>query len=571
MTNYGDILGSNKTAQNKPINTNQIKNDAGGYVFKADMWVTLDRFLIMGIPGNTFYVSQKNLVVTHVHVLTDCIKEDGIRCVNRVIELSASGRVVKADAPIFMFALIQKYGDLSTRQYAYDRTYILCNTFYKLTKLISERKGLGLGWSRGLRRAIALWYENKGLPYLIYQALKYPNRNGMSQRQLIRLAHIPRSGDPARDLVYDWLASSKKETRHGHMNSEELAQELWRLYGLGQAYARDLLHATPTVEQAIKGINGEGFTHEMIPTHLLKEKKVWEALVESMPFTATVRNLNRLSSLKVIDPLSGNETIVNRLTNKSHVQLSNIHPISLLIARKVYQSGEGLKGKLNWVPSSWIVTALENAFYHAMNTWPSTGKRLLIGVDISSSMNSVNVSNDIPFKPSELAGALACVLAHIEPSSLIMGFTQKFEPLDINSNTSLADAMKEANNYHNMMGATDCAMPMMYALGFDANQHIQFNRIIVDDYIKSEREPLLVDAFIILTDNETWIGKIHPQQALDTYRKQVNQNAKLVVVAMQPSRNTITIADPEDPLSLDIVGFDASVPQLIQDFVTNDN
>jgi 60 kDa SS-A/Ro ribonucleoprotein len=92
------------------------------------------------------------------------------------------------------------------------------------------------------------------------------------------------------------------------------------------------------------------------------------------------------------------------------------------------------------------------------------------------------------------------------------------------------------------MGGTDCALPMITAL---------------------ERK-LEIDTFVVYTDNETWAGHIHPHQALKQYREKINPNAKLVVVGM--TATDFTIADPRDPGMMDVVGFDASAPRVIQDF-----
>ena len=73
-----------------------------------------------------------------------------------------------------------------------------------------------------------------------------------------------------------------------------------------------------------------------------------------------------------------------------------------------------------------------------------------------------------------------------------------------------------------------------------------------------------VDTFVVLTDSETWFGKVHPVQALQRYRERMGIPAKLVVVGMVA--NQFTIADPTDPSMLDVVGFDTAVPQLIADF-----
>jgi len=73
-----------------------------------------------------------------------------------------------------------------------------------------------------------------------------------------------------------------------------------------------------------------------------------------------------------------------------------------------------------------------------------------------------------------------------------------------------------------------------------------------------------VDLFVVLTDNETWAGAIHPAEALRQYRQRMGIAGKLVVVAM--TANDFTIADPDDAGMLDVVGFDPNTPQLIAEF-----
>jgi 60 kDa SS-A/Ro ribonucleoprotein len=91
-------------------------------------------------------------------------------------------------------------------------------------------------------------------------------------------------------------------------------------------------------------------------------------------------------------------------------------------------------------------------------------------------------------------------------------------------------------------GATDCALPMLYA----------------------QARKRQIDTFVIYTDSETWAGDIHPAQALRDYRHASGIDARLVVVGMVS--NGFSIADPNDPGVLDVVGFDTATPQLISDF-----
>ncbi len=75
----------------------------------------------------------------------------------------------------------------------------------------------------------------------------------------------------------------------------------------------------------------------------------------------------------------------------------------------------------------------------------------------------------------------------------------------------------------------------------------------------------MVDAFVVLTENETRFGGEHPSEALLRYRDKTSIAVKLIVVAM--TSNGFSIADPEDAGMLDVVGFDAATPQVMADFV----
>ena len=74
-------------------------------------------------------------------------------------------------------------------------------------------------------------------------------------------------------------------------------------------------------------------------------------------------------------------------------------------------------------------------------------------------------------------------------------------------------------------------------------------------------EGVRAHSFVIYTDNETWCGTPHPTQALKAYRDRFVDDATLAVVAM--TATSFTIADPNDPRQLDVVGFDTNTPQLV--------
>lgn len=73
-----------------------------------------------------------------------------------------------------------------------------------------------------------------------------------------------------------------------------------------------------------------------------------------------------------------------------------------------------------------------------------------------------------------------------------------------------------------------------------------------------------VDTFVVITDNETWYGDIHPHEALRHYNKAMGKDAKMVVISVTATMSTI--AEPGNPNMLDISGFDATIPQLVANF-----
>ena len=113
-------------------------------------------------------------------------------------------------------------------------------------------------------------------------------------------------------------------------------------------------------------------------------------------------------------------------------------------------------------------------------------------------------------------------------------------PVDFSKKTRLDDVVEHIEKM--CAGGTDCALPMLNAI----------------------QTKTKVDTFVILTDNETYLGSVHPAQALLQYRDKVNPGAKLVVLAMTATE--FSIADPSDSGMLDVVGLDSSVPSIIRDF-----
>ena len=145
----------------------------------------------------------------------------------------------------------------------------------------------------------------------------------------------------------------------------------------------------------------------MVPNILLNDTSVWEALLDRMPMMAMVRNLGKMSSVGLLRPLSAaTGTVVDRL-NSDAVLKAKVHPLSVLIALRTYQQGHGMRGSLQWDTVSQVCDALDSAFYTAFGNVESTGKRIMLALDVSGSMTAQ--LGNFPISCREAAAAMAMV------------------------------------------------------------------------------------------------------------------------------------------------------------------
>ena len=295
-----------------------------------------------------------------------------------------------------------------------------------------------------------------------------------------------------------------------------------------------------TKAEVVRIIRDHGLVRECVPTRWLGEAEVWEALLDRMPLTAMVRNLATMTRLEVVAPGSaGAAKVAAELADAERVCKARLHPVAILMALRTYIAGQGERGKHIWRPVPQIMDALDAAFYAAFGGITPTGKRWLLGIDVSGSMAAPVAGTSMTC--CEGATALGLVTAHVEEHGTVCAFSDGLRPLPITRHSRLHDALRHTRNVN--FGGTDCALPMRYALD----------------------RRLAVDAFVVLTDSETWAGHVHPIQALRSYRERMGIPARLIVVGMVS--NGFTIADPGDAGMMDVVGFDAAVPQIMSDFV----
>lgn len=539
-------VSTRRTPQSEKADPRQIPNAAGGYTFAVDDWSRVHRFLTLGVDGGTYYTSAAELAKDNAEVILRAAATDPIELVRRIVEVSTAGRAPKQNPALFALAIAAAAEDVDGRRAALAALRLVARTgthLFLFARYVEQFRG----WGPALAKGVARWYTDRPVDKLAYQVVKYRQREGWTHRDLLRLSH-PVTQEPTRRAVIDYvLRGSLGCALEPHELPATDTAEPVQLPAIITDFT-DAQLAT-TNRQWVQIIQrGNGISWEMLPDAALNAPEVWEALIaQGVPQTALMRQLPRLTRLGLAVGDTA-RTVAAQLQDPVRLKNGRVHPINVLVAQRTYASGRSARGDGTWTPVARFSDALHAAFYNAYGAVEPSGKRILLALDVSGSM--VSSVSGMPLSCREASAALAMVSAATESDCDIVGFTGSHSrgyitstaltPLDISPRRRLDDVCRYIDGQP--MGMTDCALPFTWAL----------------------RQNRTYDTVVILTDNESWTGPVHVHQALREYRERINPGARLVVASMTGTRNSV--ADPKDPLSLDVSGFDSTVPQVISDF-----
>lgn len=538
----GKSSKSGLTPQTQPIRGRKMEQmDSGGWGFTLPCWDRLERFLIFGSEGGTYYASPALCFQRGMGSLVECLGKDPRRTIETIEGILKAGRAPKRDYALWALAVcaswdggiqdglvrtqelrIQNFAPI--RSLAFSAALRVIRTSTDLFHFVSYCEEAGHGWGRSMKRFVREWYQKRSLGDLAYQVAKYPQRDGWSHRDLLRLGHVCPRGQEEEE-IYKFIVK-------GWTGPDEV------LYVPSEATPLDFLHLVSvlrlgeTAENVLLSLIGvvPNLTWEMFAPEQ-RTKAVWRALIPNMPMMALIRNLGQLTAKGMLENAGVRDTIRRKLLDREVMQKSKVHPMHLFQAMRVYESGRGVRGKLSWTPEPQVVDLLMQAFETSLTTAPRSGKKIVVGLDLSGSM-SKQVQGDwlVNCSCAEAGAALAWILARMEPNVHLMGFdTNPVHTLnnDLVRKSSLSGFIRHAR----AGGGTDCAIPIQYAPIADA------------------------DAIVLLTDDQTWQGNGHPAEWMKKYRARAGKQTKLVSIAM--AMNPQSVCDPRDAEHYSLIGFDS--------------
>lgn len=511
-----------------------MSNHDGKPVFKISLLEQVKRFLILGSETGTYYVSAVDLTKQYIKCLDEILNSNDRHALLDIIsEFEDLNKCKKKDTLIYALAKACTF-KVSNKEYiqfrrsAYEIMLKVCKIptylflFINYCKVINKSTNSSSGWNNLHKNYISKWYNEKNVNDLLYLVTKYANRNGYTHRDVLRLSHV-KPKDETFNTVFKYIVNGIDNNSINFISDYEN------------------LKKTKEPKFVIEMIKKHNFVREHIPTSFLSSCEIWTALLDKMPLLAMLRTLNKMTQVGVFENSKNVDHVIDMISNDSIRKKAKIHPMQILISLKMYSSGHGDKGSLSWNPNQRIVDCLDEAFYASFKEVQPTGKKILICLDVSGSMTMGSCVGSSCIMPLEVGAAMSMIWLVTDKNSEVMAFTQKLVPLNISPRRRLDDNLNSMRRLN--FGRTDISLPFTWAL----------------------QNKKKYDAFIVITDNETNYNTINPIDALYKYKEQMNlPDTKLIVMATSVTDFSIANGDHS---CLDICGFDASVPDVINDFI----
>ncbi|XP_057299959.1 RNA-binding protein RO60-like isoform X2 [Hydractinia symbiolongicarpus] len=293
-----------------------------------------------------------------------------------------------------------------------------------------------------------------------------------------------------------------------------------------------------------------GICKEHVPTKFFQYPEVWKRLLPNMALGCMIRNLGKMTELKLFDDQENVNRVTSALRDPEILRRARIHPLSILIALHTYQKGESDQSKLKWNPNPEISGALDEAFHQSFDSGQlfldsPTNKKFYLAIDCSTIMKESECYHCDVISPVTAAAALTLVMRKMEPRCQVVAFGE-----DLADNVPVAETISET-------------VTQIEEYAKSNNLGGEIDPTVVIQNARDKR--IEVDVFIFFTACKGLKGDA--TDMLQKYRSTMeNPDAKLIVCAM--SSNDETIVQADDPFVLHVCGFDQNMLTTIREFVS---
>lgn len=502
----------NRGQTSPPANTLNNENAPAYSMSDAEALLQL---AVTACFGDTFYVSAEDQLE---NVLAVCERLDTKFIAQTAIYARKNGYM--KDMPALLVAYLAKRDPIMFScvfPTVCDNALMVKRVANIIRSGVVGRKSFGTA----IRREFRLWLDS----LTDEQVFKASVGGDVSMADLIKMVH-PRPKTNSRDAVYAYLV------------------------GKG-ARAQDLPALVKQFERFKKGEFGEGVPD--VPFEMLTGLQLtyagWEAVAQTMSWTATRMNLNTMQRHGVFKDAENTRMVAERLRDPSLVQKSRVFPYQLLTAY--------LATRNSGLPHA-ISDALQDAMEIAVSNVPRISGQVVVCVDVSGSMSApvtgkregaTSVTNC-----KQAAALIAAVFMRMNSSTRVLPFTTEVYACPLNSRDSVMTNAELLSRLPS--GGTACAAPMQLM----------------------NQEKYKADLIVYASDNESWFdsgGQFRlsgpgraamapPLAPAWSEFKARNPNAKMVCIDLAPDQTRQADRRVD---TLNIGGFSDTVFDVINDFV----
>ncbi|XP_061169685.1 RNA-binding protein RO60-like [Saccostrea echinata] len=530
----------------------------------------LKQWLILYRDDGAYKVISKTFSREKALCVTQLLADGhGKEVLSQIQRYSSSAALIDREPLLFAYALCCKSTDKNTKKQAEQLCDKICKTPCDLFQLFKFHNNLSTtkSWGRYFKRLISTWYHNQDPYQLARNVSKEISFLGWSHRDALRMGHLKPKTDEM-DLIFKYLVLGLAETKKSFGKSDkESIQKLLEFLS-----AVDIAKHKEDVLQVAKLVEFHSLKKDHLRTVLLKEKEIWTALLKEMTIQEILENIGQLANIGYLDEgFDGSQSVVDKLMNEALLKEQNVQPFEVIIASNYYK--EGRKKGITWQHNDKVIRALDFALdYTSKGNLKPTGKRCVVAIRIGINRNKSTVRGTMTLSTTAAAAGVAMVITRGEENADVVFFTDTVTPLTVTKETKLTDMqndikeqVKKANKKEE-----DDQEPEVGDDGEEADIFVGVppepcDLVAPIQWATSQKKD--VDVFILVTDANKSTGSKNLGEAIAQYRKDRNlPNTKLVTIGL--TNSNMKFANLEDQNMLDVSGFDAKVPKVIQTFLS---
>jgi 60 kDa SS-A/Ro ribonucleoprotein len=522
------------------------RNEAGGPAYALEPKHALAQFAATGCFNGTFYADAE----TQLDTLKSLIAQVNDNVFLAKLAVYSRERAYLKDMPAALTATLAAR-DTVLFQQVFDRVIDNGRVLRTLFQMIRSGQFGKKSLSSSLQRAFQRWLNTASPEKLQSASIGHDP----SLRDILRLAR-PTPSDNSRRALFGWLTDKDvaKWTPAGEVDLPEQVRLLVAFRKAETAEQQITLLQGSSGDEGRRGLNARWD----LLADTAKGPKVWAAIAQTMGPQALRMNLNTLQRHGVFNDGETVKAVAARLTDENEIRRSRQFP---------YQFFAAYLNAADEVPQA-IKTALHNAAEIACGNVPELPGPIVIGLDVSGSMQSPVTGSrgrgaTTKMRCVDVAALVAAALLRRNPESVVVPFdTQAFDvkidPSD--SILSLADRLAKYGG-----GGTDCSLPIKKTNAAYAKRKFA--------------------GVVLVSDNESWVYQGRPYfygtngstgvmtEWQQFVRNQVRLQGgditgpKLICIDLQPNQTTQA---PERSDILNVGGFSDSVFEVMSAFLTSD-